>query len=303
MTELVSEVSEDRSAELIARLNVRANSSSRVERQIAAYLLSNLGELPFETGASLAQKAGVSAASISRFCRSIGYGDIKGLKASLKSGSGEPAWLIGDKLREFHRRSLMGNEQLSIALEKEVAALTAVYALAVTAEFGRVVQRLARCPRVFVAGFQAERGYGASLANNLQYLRPGIFQADVAGGHFAEILLSDPSRTCVVLFDGRRYSRLTRELAFAAEERGIPVTLISDPYCGWARGKVSEILSVQTDLNHFWDATSAMSSLIGLLANGVFKILGAAVEDRMEQVGALYNHFIGHVGNDERPGD
>ncbi len=296
MTELVSDVSEDRSAELIARLTASANSSSRVERQIAAYLLSNLGELPFETGASLAEKAGVSAASISRFCRSIGYGDIKDLKASLKSGSGEPAWLIGDKLREFHRRSLMGNQQLFIALEKEIAALTAVYALAVTAEFDRVVQRLARCPKVFVAGFQAERGYGASLANNLQYLRPGIFQADVAGGHFAEILLSDPSKTCVVVFDGRRYSRLTRELAFVAEERGIPVTLISDPYCGWARGKVSEILSVQTDLNHFWDSTSAMSSLIGLLANGVFKILGAEVEDRMEQVSALYNHFIGHVG-------
>jgi DNA-binding MurR/RpiR family transcriptional regulator len=296
LTELVSDVSEDRSAELIARLTASANSSSRVERQIAAYLLSNLGELPFETGASLAEKAGVSAASISRFCRSIGYGDIKDLKASLKSGSGEPAWLIGDKLREFHRRSLMGNQQLFIALEKEIAALTAVYALAVTAEFDRVVQRLARCPKVFVAGFQAERGYGASLANNLQYLRPGIFQADVAGGHFAEILLSDPSKTCVVVFDGRRYSRLTRELAFVAEERGIPVTLISDPYCGWARGKVSEILSVQTDLNHFWDSTSAMSSLIGLLANGVFKILGAEVEDRMEQVSALYNHFIGHVG-------
>lgn len=296
MTELVSDLSEDRSAELIARLTASANSSSRVERQIAGYLLSNLGELPFETGASLAEKAGVSAASISRFCRSIGYGDIKDLKASLKSGSGEPAWLIGDKLREFHRRSLMGNQQLSIALEKEIAALTAVYALAVTAEFDRVVQRLARCPKVFVAGFQAERGYGASLANNLQYLRPGIFQADVAGGHFAEILLSDPAKTCVVLFDWRRYSSLTRELAFAAEERGIPVTLVSDPYCGWARGKVSEILSVQTDLNHFWDTTSAMSSLIGLLANGVFKILGAEVEDRMEQVSALYNHFIGHVG-------
>lgn len=303
MTELVSDLSEDRSAELIARLTASANSSSRVERQIAGYLLSNLGELPFETGASLAEKAGVSAASISRFCRSIGYGDIKDLKASLKSGSGEPAWLIGDKLREFHRRSLMGNQQLSIALEKEIAALTAVYALAVTAEFDRVVQRLARCPKVFVAGFQAERGYGASLANNLQYLRPGIFQADVAGGHFAEILLSDPSKTCLILFDGRRYSRLTHDLAFAAEARGIPVTLISDPYCSWARGKVSEILTVQTDLNHFWDATSAMSSLIGLLANGVFKILGAAkVEAHMVQVSALYNHFIGHVGTEHLAG-
>ena len=301
MLELVSERPEDRSAELIARLTARGNSATKVERRITGYLLSNLGEIPFETGASLAEKAGVSAASISRFCRSIGYSDIKELKASLKSGSGEPAWLIGDKLHEFHKRSLVDNLQLSIALEREISALTAVYAQAVTAEFDRVVQRLALSPKVFVAGFQAERGHSASLANNLQYLRPGVFQADVAGGHFAEILLSDPAKTCLVLFDGRRYSRLTRDLAFAAEARGILVTLISDPYCSWARGKVSEILTVQTDLNHFWDSTSAMSSLIGLLANGVFKVLGATeVEARMESVSTLYDHFIGHFGNDGR---
>jgi hypothetical protein len=44
-----------------------------------------------------------------------------------------------------------------------------------------------------------------------------------------------------------------------------------------------------------------MSSLIGLLANGVFKVLGAAeVEARMENVSTLYDQFIGHVGKDER---
>ena len=64
---------------------------------------------------------------------------------------------------------------------------------------------------------------------------------------------------------------------------------------------MSEILTVQTDLNHFWDSTSAMSSLIGLLANGVFKVLGATeVEARMQSVSTLYDHFIGHVGNDGR---
>jgi DNA-binding MurR/RpiR family transcriptional regulator len=58
LPELVSERSEDRPAELIARLNASANSASKVERRIAGYLLANLAELPFETGASLAEKTG-----------------------------------------------------------------------------------------------------------------------------------------------------------------------------------------------------------------------------------------------------
>ena len=61
---------------------------------------------------------------------------------------------------------------------------------------------------------------------------------------------------------------------------------------------------MQTDLNHFWDTTSAMASLVGLIVNGVFKELGAGVEARMERVAGLYNEFIGHTGfvRRKRPG-
>ena len=38
-----------------------------------------------------------------------------------------------------------------------------------------------------------------------------------------------------------------------------------------------------------------MSSLIGLMINGVFRELGAAVEDRLARVSALYGEFIGHT--------
>lgn len=291
---------QDRSAELVARLNV-AVAGAGVEARIARHLLDHLDQLPFETGASLAEKIGVSGASISRFCRSLGYRDIKDLKSALQTGPGEPAWLLGDKLRDFHRRSLQGNTELSRALEREVAAVTAVYELATTPDFDRTVRRLASCPNVFVAGFQTERGHGAQLAHNLQYLRPGVHLADVTGGHFAEILLADPARTCLILFDGRRYSAMAHDLAFAALARGIPVTLITDPYCTWGRGKVTELFAVPTELNHFWDTTSAFSTLIGLLTNGVFKELGAGVEARMFEVSELYSTFVGHVGDKHHP--
>jgi DNA-binding MurR/RpiR family transcriptional regulator len=153
-----------------------------------------------------------------------------------------------------------------------------------------------------VAGFQTERGHAAELVHNLQYLRGGVGLADVSAGHFAEILLSEPEETTLVLIDGRRYSRLTRDLAVAARDEGIPVTLITDPYCDWAPGLVTELFAVPTDLNHFWDTTSMMSSLIGLLVNGVFRELGAEVEARMARVSALYGDFIGHTVPGRNPG-
>ncbi len=143
-------------------------------------------------------------------------------------------------------------------------------------------------------------GHASELVHNLQYLRPGVQLADIAGGHFGEILLSPPEDTTLVLIDGRRYSRLTRDLAVAAHKQAIPVTLITDPYCDWALETADEVFAVPTDLNHFWDTTSAMSSLIGLLVNGVFKELGAEVETRMAKISAYYDDFIGHTGTFRR---
>jgi len=284
------------SSDLIRRLRDSMREATQTENAIAAYMLANLQSLPFDTAATLARKIGVSEASIGRYCRAIGYRHFKELKASLQSDLGGTAWLIGDRLRDFHASSLRGNTELARALEKEIAAVVAVHEIAASSEFARAVARLTRSPTVHVAGFQTERGHAVQLVHNLQYLRPGVHLADIAGGHFAEILLADPASVCLVMFDGRRYSRTTERLVRAAKERGIPVTLITDPYCDWAHGLVSELFTVQTDLNHFWDTTSAMSSLVGLIVNGVFKELGAGVETRMERVASLYNEFIGHTG-------
>lgn len=288
--------------DLRQRLTRASESGTPAERALAHYLLANLPSLPFETAATVAAKVGVSEASVGRFCRSIGYRHLKDLKSSLQVDFGEKAWLIGDRLKDFHRRSQQGNAELARALEREIAALVTVYELAATPAFQTAVQRLARRRAVWVAGFQTERGHAAELVHNLQYLRAGVHLTDVAGGHFAEVLLSDPKDTTLVLIDGRRYSRLTRDLALAARDEGIPVTLITDPYCDWAPGVVTELFAVPTDLNHFWDTTSAMSSLIGLMVNGVFRNLGAEVEGRMARVSALYGNFIGHTVPGRNPG-
>ncbi len=292
----LAQPAERMSPDLVRRLKGSLQERAGAGNAIASYMLANLQNLPFETAATLGNKVGVSEASIGRYCRSIGYRHFKELKGSLQPDFGNTAWLIGDRLRDFHARSKKGRSELATALEREIAAVVAVHELAATPQFKKLVGRLARCPAVYVAGFQTERGHAVQLVHNLQYLRPGVYLADVAGGHFAEILLADPKSVCLVLFDGRRYSRTTQQLAEAAARAGIAVTLITDPYCGWAHGTVSEIFTVQTDLNHFWDTTSAMASLVGLAVNGVFKELGAGVEARMERVAGLYNGFIGHTG-------
>lgn len=282
-------------ADLRRRITDSLTAATRTEAAIANYFLNDLAGLPFETAGSVARRIGVSEASVGRYCRSIGFRHFKDLKASLKADLGDRAWLIGDRLKDFAARSRSDRAEQTLALEKEIAAIVANHELAATPAFRAVAARLARCREVFVAGFQTERGHAAYLAHGLGYIRPGVRLLDTASGNFAEMLADGADDAALVLIEGRRYSRLARDLGTAARAAGIHVTLITDPYCDWGHEAADAVLVVNTDLNQFWDATSAFASLIGLMINAVFGELGPEVEARMSRVSALYGEFVGHT--------
>ncbi len=283
------------SSSLRDRLTDFLPRGTKAERTIATYLLTNLSDVPFETAGSMARKIGVSELTVGRFCRAMGYQRFKDLKADLKDDLGDRHWLIADRLVEFQRRSQGNHDYLAQNLQLEIASLVRVYEIAQSAEFDAVVRRLAHMPKVYVGGFQTERGIASLLAHQLQYLRDGVHLVDLSSGSFAEVLLSPPRETCLVLVDSRRYSLPTKLLAEKAHDAGIPVTLIADPYCSWAAGQVSEVFAVPTEMNFVWESMAQMASLVNLLINGVFNEIGPAVEDRMNKVAALYSSFIGYV--------
>ncbi len=275
--------------------------ATKAEKAIASYMLANLGALPFETAATVAEKAGVSEPMVGRFCRLLGYRHFKDLKADLQQDIGDRPWLIGDRLREFRERSLKGGDVLARGLELEIAALVRIYETAQTTEWQRVVKRLATVPQIFVAGFQTERGMAQVFAHQLQYLRPNVHAVDLAGGNFAEVLLTPPKQAALVLFEARRYSRLAALLAKEAKQARIPTTLITDPFCDWGHELVDEMFVVPTEFNMFWDSTAQMASISNLLINSIFNELGPVVEERMNKVSELYSRFIGYVGDPSGP--
>lgn len=277
------------------RLIDATSSASKAERALAAYMLAELGNLPFETAASLAAKVNVSEPTVGRFCRAIGYTSFKDLKTNLRSDMGDQPWLIGDRLRDLQERTKAGEDQLTRGLELEMAALVAVYEMAGTPVWDKVVKRLAHAKSVFVVGFQTERGLAQIFVHQLQYLRDGVQLLDLSSGNFADVLASENTDTTLVIFEARRYSRHAKLLASEAKAAGIPVTLITDPYCDWGHTVADEVFVVPTSINLFWESTAQMASLANLLVNGVFMELGPDVEQRMNKVARLYSKFTGHV--------
>ncbi len=209
---------------------------------------------------------------------------------------GDQPWLIDDRLRDLQNRHVAGEDHLVRGLELEMAALVATCEIAHSPAWAVVVRRPAIARAVFATGFQTERGMAQAFVNRMQCLRECVDLLDLARGNFAQVLARDDNGAALVIFEARRYSRLARDLAAAAKEAGVPVTLITDPYCDWGHDVAEEIFVVPTEFNLFWELTAQMASLANLLVNDVFMELGPEVEDRMNRIAELYGRFTGHVG-------
>ena len=279
------------------RLESSLSTAAPSGRAIASYKLANLYELQFQTAADIAAKLGVSESSVGRFCRSLGYSHFKDLKNDLKDDLGDGPWLVGDRLQEFRQQSSQSPQGLPRSFELEVGALVKVYEYSLTPEWQAVSQRLATRRKVFVAGFQTERGIAASMVHLLQYLRDGVQLVDGAAGHYADVLLCPPGDCALVVFEARRYSRHAQLLCRKAREAGIAVTLVTDTFCDWADQNADEVFRVPTEFNLFWESTAAMLSLVHLLINEVCKQLGPDVEKRLEATAALHNEFVGYTSS------
>ena len=284
---------------LFAQLEARMDSFTPAERTIAHHILTNKAGIPFETAASLAAKLGVSAVTVGRFCRALGYRHFRALKEDMRTKAGAAPWLVGDQLARFMERS-EDEDQLRRSLELEMASLVEVYHMVGTPQWQSALGQVMRASLVQIVGFQTERGLANLLANSLQYVRDGVELVDTSSGHYGEIFARRTRERCLILIDIRRYSRQSYLVAEMAAAERIPLIIITDKHCDWARRHTSHVLAVPSESGQFWSSSVAMTCLINLFVNAVVARSGKSVEQHLERVSQLFAHFTGFVSNGTR---
>jgi DNA-binding MurR/RpiR family transcriptional regulator len=273
------------SSRVAQRLAERYDRLTVSERMIAGWLTDNLDQLPFETAASIGQRVGVSAMTVARLVKGLGYDNLAALKDDLRGDARDAPWLLTRPAPSADAR-----------LKAETAAIAGVYAQAETPEWAAVVALLAAAPRIHVAGFQTEAGLAAGFARHLSYVRPHVATLDMAAGIMDEVLDAGPQDLFVAI-DVRRYSRQFRLLTQRVAAAHRPLLVITDPYCPWARDLTPHILTAEVALGHFWDMNTALASLLNLLVDGVVQKLGPErVHERLAVLAENYSDFIGFQG-------
>lgn len=266
------------------------------EQRLAGYLLQNLKSLPFETAASLGQRVGVSAMTVGRFLRKLGYAGVAEMKEELR---GDTAWL-----KYYHSPAPPpeGPDARDENLEAEIRAVSAVHALARGEEWKAIVHLLASADRVSVASFQLGRFLGLMFSSLLQQVRPHVAFATGVDGAYTDVLIDSTEKSCVVLIDERRYSRHFRILAGEVAARGIPLVILTDAECYWARQMTPHVLMLPIQPGRAWHSFTAFGTLFNLLLGAVIRARGTdAVYGRIEQITATRQQFIGFSGPSPSP--
>src|SRR5690606_2045509 len=87
--------------DLLERLRRDADHFTASERVIASFVLDNAQTVQFESASSLASKLQISAMTISRFARRMGFRHFTEMRDSLRATPAEMPWLSGSSLADF----------------------------------------------------------------------------------------------------------------------------------------------------------------------------------------------------------
>lgn len=263
---------------------------TKAEKAVGSYILANLNSLPFETAASIADSVGVSQMTVGRFLRSLGYRGLSDLKENIRTEVDATPLMVSDRISRI-RGSSASSDKLLDNFEMEMKAILGVYELRGGNSWRTAVDQLDAASDVFVAGFQTIGGIASDFAGRLDYVRPNVFLIDGKNGTFSELFMRTPRSSCLVLFEMRRYTRLSQQLARAAREHSVPIVVVCDSHCHWAHDYTETVLPVRTDSKLFWDSQAPFVSLTGLLLDDLIARRGRQVAARVKKMRALQDRF------------
>jgi DNA-binding MurR/RpiR family transcriptional regulator len=258
-------------------------------KRIASYLLGNPEQLPFESADSIAQQASTTGISVGRFLRSLGYQNIDEVKQSLR-GEAPTSWLITDRIAAFRAEST-ADDALERSLHREVEAIQMVYGLARSETFAHIVQSIYEADAVFILGIQSTRGILTAFHSHLEYIRPKVYYVDGLSGIYAETLNSGFANPYALIADFRAYSSVTQTFCDAAIDNRLPLALITDLQCPWARDYPLDLLQLKTDVGQFWDSPAPLACLLNLMVSAVAEKYGERLDERLARNRQLQKAF------------
>ena len=211
---------------LTERLNATYGVLTASERKIVDALRDRPGEIAVMTGKELAERSGVSTATVSRLFQRLGYDSYEAARRAARDlrASGSLFHLFETGSRDSPEPGRLVGEHLA----EEVRAMEASLSMLDPSTVREVAAALAQARRIWCVGFRNSHvlaEYGATL---LSSVRPDVFVLAHGGRSLAERVANIEAGDMALVFGMRRRMAHFAPLLAAIGESGARTALLAD---------------------------------------------------------------------------
>lgn len=268
---------------LVEKIRAIIPQLPRQEARVAQYMALNARYLGFETGASIAKKAGTSEVTVGRLLRRLGYKGMAGLKREIKIDH-----TASDLDINTEQDTTEINAFMKHVLDSEIQALMSVFEQASGSRWASIVQAVCNADTVFVSGYQSIRGVAEDFSRRLSLARDDVRFISAHDSMLGEWIgnsggLMDGRKECLVIIDVVPYAREAEVLSKLCRDQGRDLVVVSDEFCHWAGDYTDMIIHAPSKSGLFLESTGAIVATLNLLVHAVAEDDPQATSQRLER--------------------
>lgn len=267
----------------IARIRDATPNMHRSELRLAEAILHFPGQISSYTATEIAQMAGVSNATVTRFVRKLGYGSFEEARQAVRAEQD-----AGTALLRVDREGGPPDGRVSRHLDHSQRNLERTLAHLDEAEIGDLVSAMVEADRLWAIGFRAGQPFARYLSWQIMQVRSDVHTLPRDGETLSESLASIRPQDCIVVFALRRPPRQFEALVKVLSETGARTALIGD-LPGLVTMPAHWHLPCSTvGAGPLFDHSGVMA-VAGLLASSVIERSGAAGRERLAEIESIHD--------------
>jgi DNA-binding MurR/RpiR family transcriptional regulator len=264
---------------------------SRTQKRLANFLLDNWAEIPLLSIETIAEKSGVSMASITRLTRRLSLKGFHDFKSQVK---GEHMRRMVNPVERFFalQTDFSGKKSLIQAARQDVKNINRLLTSISEETFMQLVEWVEKAKRIYTFGVGISAIFADLIAYTFNEIQKETHSLDEGRIPIEEKIMSIRRDDVIIFSSFFPYSKCTIEYAKLAQQRGLRIVAFSDNEFSPIAQHATLVLKVSRENILFTTSISALSVLLNAVATEVAlknkEALGQALKEQDRQLRSFY---------------
>lgn len=271
------------------RLQIKLDSLTRAERQLAHSILENYPVSGLGPIASVAQNAQVSTPTVARMVQKLGFKGYSEFQAELRD---EIRAKISGPIakRDTWAQKAPEGHVLNRFTEAVIDNIRNSFGQIETESFDEACKLIADPQRpVYIVGGRITHTLAEYLYLHMQVIRSGTTHIHATSNAWPHYLLDVKEGDVFVIFDMRRYENNTLKLAEIAHQRGAKIILFTDQWRSPIHTLSQVCFSSRIVVPSAWDSAVTTLLLVETIIAAVQELNWEDTRGRMETLEGLFD--------------